>query len=44
MPARYVIGADGVIVYAEVNPDYTQRPDPSELLPVLDKLRMTAAA
>jgi peroxiredoxin len=44
MPARYVIGADGVIAYAEVNPDYTQRPDPSELLPVLDKLRMTAAA
>jgi peroxiredoxin len=44
MPARYVIGADGVIAYAEVNPDYTQRPDPSELLPVLNKLRMMAAA
>jgi peroxiredoxin len=42
IPARYVIGTDGVIAYAEVNPDYTQRPDPSELLPVLDKLRMTA--
>lgn len=39
MPARYIIGTDGVIVYAEVNPDYTQRPDPSELLPVLDRLR-----
>lgn len=39
MPARYVIGADGVIAYAEVNPDYTRRPDPSELLPVLDRLR-----
>ncbi|BAU88772.1 alkyl hydroperoxide reductase [Methylorubrum populi] len=38
MPARYVIGTDGVIAYAEVNPDYTQRPDPSELLPVLDRL------
>ncbi len=44
MPARYIIGADGLIAYAEVNPDYTQRPDPSELLPVLDKLRITAAA
>jgi peroxiredoxin len=44
MPARYVIGSDGIIAYAEVNPDYTQRPDPSELLPVLDKLRVTAAA
>lgn len=39
MPARYVIGTDGVIAYAEVNPDYTRRPDPSELLPVLDRLR-----
>ncbi|WP_245285292.1 redoxin domain-containing protein [Bradyrhizobium sp. WSM3983] len=27
MPARYVIGANGVIAYAEVNPDYTHRPD-----------------
>jgi peroxiredoxin len=44
MPARYVIGTDGIIAYAEVNPDYTQRPDPSELLPVLDRLRVTAAA
>lgn len=39
MPARYVIGANSVIAYAEVNPDYTRRPDPSELLPVLDQLR-----
>lgn len=35
MPARFVIGQDGLITYAEVNPDYTQRPDPSELLPAL---------
>jgi peroxiredoxin len=44
MPARYVIGTDGVIAYAEVNPDYTQRPDPSELLPVLDRVRASKAA
>jgi len=44
MPARYVIGTDGVIAYAEVNPDYTQRPDPSELLPVLGRLRAAKAA
>jgi len=44
MPARYMIGFDSVIAYAEVNPDYTQRPDRSELLPVLDKLRATSAA
>ncbi|MCS6766554.1 MAG: AhpC/TSA family protein [Candidatus Protistobacter heckmanni] len=39
MPARYVIGRDGVIAYAEINPDYTHRPDPVELLPVLDTLK-----
>lgn len=38
MPARYVIGRDGVIAYAEINPDYTRRPEPSDLLPVLKKL------
>jgi peroxiredoxin len=44
MPARYVIGTDANIAYAEVNPDYTERPDPCELLPVLDRLCATAAA
>jgi peroxiredoxin len=44
MPARYVIGTDGIIAYSEVNPDYTQRPDPSELLPVLDRLNARKAA
>ena len=44
MPARYVIGTDGVIAYAEVNPDYTRRPDPEELLPVLAAMKNTVAA
>ena len=44
MPARYVIGTDGIIAYSEVNPDYTERPDPSELLPVLDRLKASKAA
>jgi peroxiredoxin len=44
MPARFVIDQHGTIAYAEVNPDYTRRPDPSELLPVLDQLRQSAAA
>lgn len=39
MPARYVVGPDGVIAYAEINPDYTQRPEPSDLFPVLDRLQ-----
>ena len=44
MPARYVIGMDGVIAYAEVNPDYTRRPDPSELFRTLDALAKSRAA
>ena len=37
MPGRYVIGADGVVLYSEVNPDYTHRPDPSDMFAVLQK-------
>jgi peroxiredoxin len=44
MPARYVVGTDGTIDYAEVNADYTRRPDPSEFLPVLRRLQVNAAA
>ena len=44
MPARIVIGQDGVIAYSEINPDYTKRPEPSELFPVLDGLKMRTAA
>lgn len=35
MPARFVIGQDRVIRYAEVNPDYTHRPEPEDMLPAL---------
>lgn len=42
MPARYVIGQDGVIAYAEVNPDYTLRPEPDSMLPVLQSLQAAA--
>jgi peroxiredoxin len=44
MPARYVIGQDGIIAYAEVNADYTRRPEPSDVFPVLDRLQHVAAA
>jgi peroxiredoxin len=44
MPARYVIAQDGSIAYAEVNPDYTRRPDPSELFPALERLHRATAA
>ncbi|PBC19200.1 MULTISPECIES: peroxiredoxin-like family protein [unclassified Mesorhizobium] len=39
MPARFVIRRDGIIVYAEVSPDYTIRPDPAGLLPLLKRLQ-----
>ena len=42
MPARYVIDRNGVIAYAEVNADYTRRPDPTELFPILRRLRQGA--
>jgi peroxiredoxin len=44
MPARFVVDRSGTIAYAEVGADYTRRPDPSELLPTLDRLRRSAAA
>ncbi len=38
MNARYVIAQDGTIAYAEVNADYTRRPEPSSVFPVLERL------
>jgi peroxiredoxin len=35
MPGRFVISQDGVIRYAEVDPDYTHRPEPADVLLVL---------
>jgi peroxiredoxin len=35
MPGRFVIGLDGIIRYAEVNPDYTRRPEPLDMLPAI---------
>jgi peroxiredoxin len=44
MPARYVIAQDGTIAFAEVNADYTKRPDPSAILPVLERLAQRQVA
>ncbi len=44
MPARYVIGQDGIIAYAEINPDYTRRPEPSDVFSILDQLKRSSAA
>ena len=38
MPARIVIGRDGIVASAEADPDYTRRPEPGETLAVLRAL------
>jgi NADPH:quinone reductase-like Zn-dependent oxidoreductase len=38
MQARYVIGRDGIIVYADINADYRQHPDPCEIVPLLREM------
>jgi peroxiredoxin len=43
MPGRFVIAPDRTIVYAEVNPDYTIRPEPEAMLPALKKVARVAA-
>jgi len=35
MPARYVIDKTGIIQAADVDPDYTKRPEPEETMAVL---------
>ena len=43
MPGRFVIGQDSIILYAEVNPDYTRRPEPQNMLPALRHATTLAA-
>lgn len=38
MPARLIIDRDGTIRYAEINPDYTIRPEPEDTLSALIKI------
>ncbi|KGM32273.1 peroxiredoxin-like family protein [Inquilinus limosus] len=44
MPGRYLIGQDGTILTADVNPDYTIRPEPEALLPALRLAASRSAA
>lgn len=38
VPARFIIGTDGMIKYAEYSVDYTKRPNPDVLIEELEKL------
>jgi len=31
IPATYILGPDGTVLYASANPDYTDRPEPAEI-------------
>lgn len=39
LPARYVVGSDGIVAYCEVSPDPSRRTEPVQLLPLVDRLR-----
>jgi len=39
MPARYIIDRNGIIRAADVSPDYTIRPEPSQTVEALRKLQ-----
>jgi peroxiredoxin len=39
IPALVVVGTDGVVSYAEIDPDVTHSWDPSDVFPVLDLLK-----
>jgi len=39
VPATYIIGRDSRILYAAVDPDYTERPEPAEILAQVRRIR-----
>ncbi len=44
VPATYIIAPSRRIVYADVNPDYTQRPDPADLIKRVRTIQQPARA
>jgi peroxiredoxin len=36
IPATFVIDRDGTVLFASANEDYMERPEPLEILPVLE--------
>ena len=39
LPARYIIDREGIVRYAEVNADYTVRPEPESTIAALKELK-----
>ncbi len=42
MPARLVVDRTGTVIYADITPDYTVRPDPSETLAAVRQVKAAA--
>jgi len=42
IPSRFIIDSDGIIRDAKSNPDYRYRPEPSELLGIVNELRLVS--
>lgn len=38
IPATYVVDSGGRVAYVGADPDYTRRPEPTDLIPVLERL------
>jgi peroxiredoxin len=38
MPARLIIDPNGIIRYVEINPDYTERPEPEDTMTALKEI------
>jgi peroxiredoxin len=39
IPATYILARDSTVLYASTNPDYTDRPEPADILRLLSTLR-----
>jgi peroxiredoxin len=37
IPATYIVDRDGTVLYASANEDYTKRPEPSDILRMLEQ-------
>ncbi len=40
MPGRFILNQQGTIISADINPDYTIRPEPGDIIEILKSHRM----
>ena len=39
MPGRFILDRKGTVLHADVNPDYTKRPEPTDIMEILKAVR-----